>query len=241
MIKILSNKLSLLITILLLLGQSYTLYGQIFIRRTANNCDGSSFTYNEVTSRTGRIWMDRNLGASQVATNSVDAASYGDLYQWGRLKDGHQCRNSGVQNGLSATDVPGHANFISPQNIFHWRNNNNANYFWQGVNGINNPCPTGFRIPSQNEWRLERQSWIGGNNAAGAFNSVLKLTLGGRRIDNASFSVVGISGYYQSSTVEWAFQTRFRVITLFIDAGNLNDNDKSNNIPAATSVRCIKN
>jgi uncharacterized protein (TIGR02145 family) len=185
--------------------------------------------------------MDRNLGASQVATNSVDAASYGDLYQWGRLKDGHQCRNSGVQNGLSATDVPGHANFISPQNIFHWRNNNNANYFWQGVNGINNPCPTGFRIPSQNEWRLERKSWVGGNNAAGAFNSVLKLTLGGRRIDNASFSVVGISGYYQSSTVEWAFQTRFRVSTLFIDAGSLNDNDKSNNIPAATSVRCIKN
>jgi len=223
-----------------LLSQSYTLYGQIFIRRTANNCDGSSFTYNEVTSLTGRIWMDRNLGASQVATNSVDAASYGDLYQWGRLKDGHQCRNSGVQNGLSATDAPGHANFIIPNGVpFHWRNNN-GNYFWQGVNGINNPCPTGFRIPSQNEWRLERQSWVGGNNAAGAFNSVLKLTLAGRR-PNGVLDVVGISGYYQSSTLNWSFTNRWRASMLFIDAGNLNDNNKNNNIEGATSVRCIKN
>ncbi|PKG42563.1 hypothetical protein, partial [Psychroflexus sp. MES1-P1E] len=29
---------------------------------------------------TGEIWMDRNLGASQVATSSIDAAAYGDLY-----------------------------------------------------------------------------------------------------------------------------------------------------------------
>ena len=28
---------------------------------------------------TGEIWMDRNLGASQVATSSTDAAAYGDL------------------------------------------------------------------------------------------------------------------------------------------------------------------
>ena len=43
---------------------------------------------------TGKTWMDRNLGASQVATSSSDAAAYGDLYQWGRRADGHQCRNS---------------------------------------------------------------------------------------------------------------------------------------------------
>jgi len=33
---------------------------------------------------TGETWMDRNLGAIQVATSSTDADSYGDLYQWGR-------------------------------------------------------------------------------------------------------------------------------------------------------------
>jgi hypothetical protein len=34
---------------------------------------------------TGKIWMDRNLGATQVATSSTDANSFGDLYQWGPL------------------------------------------------------------------------------------------------------------------------------------------------------------
>ena len=36
---------------------------------------------------TGRTWIDRNLGASQVATSPTDTAAYGDLYQWGT-----QCR-----------------------------------------------------------------------------------------------------------------------------------------------------
>ncbi|MCD4736862.1 MAG: hypothetical protein K8R53_12530, partial [Bacteroidales bacterium] len=33
---------------------------------------------------TGKVWLDRNLGASQVATSSTDTNAYGDLYQWGR-------------------------------------------------------------------------------------------------------------------------------------------------------------
>jgi hypothetical protein len=44
---------------------------------------------------TGRVWLDRNLGARQVCTSSTDAACYGDLYQWGRAKDGHESRTSG--------------------------------------------------------------------------------------------------------------------------------------------------
>ena len=65
-----------------------------------------------VTSATGKIWMDRNLGASQVATSSTDAAAYGDLYQWGRKKDGHQIRTSSVTSGPVAAGTEG-ANFIS--------------------------------------------------------------------------------------------------------------------------------
>lgn len=57
---------------------------------TVVNCNGSIFSWNNVTNATtGKVWMDRNLGASQVATSSTDANSYGDLYQWGRAKDGH--------------------------------------------------------------------------------------------------------------------------------------------------------
>ncbi len=90
---------------------------------------------------TGKTWMDRNLGASRVATSSTDAAAYGDLYQWGRLADGHQCRNSGTTTQLSSSDVPDHGDFIlASSSPFDWRSPQNDN-LWQGVNGVNNPCP----------------------------------------------------------------------------------------------------
>ena len=47
----------------------------------------------DMTTSTGKTWMDRNLGATQVATSSADTASYGDLYQWGRAADGHEKKN----------------------------------------------------------------------------------------------------------------------------------------------------
>ena len=60
----------------------------------------------DVVSPTGRIWMDRNLGASRVATSSNDEDAFGDLYQWGRYSDGHQCRNSSITSTLSSIDRP---------------------------------------------------------------------------------------------------------------------------------------
>ncbi|MFZ1451482.1 MAG: hypothetical protein WAT20_02205, partial [Ferruginibacter sp.] len=54
---------------------------------------GPTDVFNPIT---GKIWMDRNLGASRVATSSTDDLAYGDLYQWGRLTDGHQNRTSGT-------------------------------------------------------------------------------------------------------------------------------------------------
>jgi len=173
---------------------------------TAINCDGSTFTWNDVTNATtGETWMDRNLGATQVATSSTDADSYGDLYQWGRLKDGHQCRTSSTNATNSADNVPGHGDFItegsSPND---WRDVQNTN-LWQGARGINNPCPGGYRLPTEAELEAERTSW-GSNDAAGAFGSVLKLPLAGyRRYSSGSLSGVGTFGYYWSSTVSGTF------------------------------------
>ena len=150
---------------------------------------------------TGKIWMDRNLGASQVATSGTDANAYGDLYQWGRLNDGHQIRTSGITSALSNTDIPGHGDFITSTNFpFDWRNPQNDN-LWQGVSGINNPCPDGYRLPTEAELDAERQSWSS-NNAAGAFASPLKLTAAGYRSGSiGALYDLGSGGSYWTSNV----------------------------------------
>jgi hypothetical protein len=145
--------------------------------------------------------MDRNLGATQVATSSTDANSYGDLYQWGRTTDGHQCRTSPTTATLSSVDQPAHGDFITINSgDYDWRSPQNDN-LWQGVSGVNNPCPSGYGLPTDTELNAERLSWSS-NNAAGAFGSPLKLPMSGFRVDsNGSVNVVGTYGGYWSSTV----------------------------------------
>jgi hypothetical protein len=147
---------------------------------------------------TGKIWMDRNLGAERVATSTTDALAYGDLFQWGRGADGHQCRNSLEQTTRSSLNQPGHSKFITVTRAAtttnDWRNPQNDG-LWQGVTGINNPCPNGFRLPTDVEVRAERLTWSSQSHI-GAFNSVLKLPLAGYRdINGDVLSIAQGSSY----------------------------------------------
>jgi hypothetical protein len=149
--------------------------------------------------KTGKVWMDRNLGATKVAGASDDAASYGDLYQWGRGTDGHQIRTSSTTAGPSNSTTPGSSFLFGSSN---WYSGTNPDNFWQGVSGnVNNPCPSGYRLPTNLEWDAERLSWAS-NNSAGAFASPLKLPLAGRRYFlDGSLSFEGTNAGYLSSTV----------------------------------------
>jgi len=183
---------------------------------------------------TGKTWMDRNLGASQVATTSTDAASYGDLYQWGRRADGHQCRTSPTTSTLSSTDQPAHGSFILGANaLYDWRSPQNTN-LWQGVNGVNNPCPSGYRLPTETEINAEHLSWSS-NNSAGAFASPLKLPVAGFRISsNGSLFVVGSFGHYWSSTVS---STDSRILVFTSSSKGMGTSNRAD----GNSVRCLKN
>ncbi|MFZ4545675.1 MAG: hypothetical protein ACOYOA_16620 [Saprospiraceae bacterium] len=161
---------------------------------------GPTILVNVMSPQSGKIWMDRNLGAAVAASSSTDVNSYGDLFQWGRRADGHQCRNSATTATISSTDQPGHANFIiSPNAPNDWRSPQNDN-LWQGVNGVNNPCPSSYRLPTAFELEEERMSWSS-NNTAGAYASPLKLPLAGTRNGiNGLISSLGSPGNYWSST-----------------------------------------
>jgi uncharacterized protein (TIGR02145 family) len=148
---------------------------------------------------TGKTWMDRNLGASRPATSLTDSQSYGDLYQWGRRSDGHQCRNSSTTTFQSTSNSPEYGLFIIQGQNYDWRNPKNDG-LWQGLNGINNPCPSGYRIPTSSEWRAEINSWIPKNQNA-AINSILKLPTAGYRNGVTSNIQSTTTGSYWSSGV----------------------------------------
>ena len=191
---------------------------------------GTNDVFNPAT---GKIWMDRNLGATRVATTSTDANAYGHLYQWGRGTDGHQSRTSGTTSTLSSSNTPGHGNFITVTTSPHdWRSPQNTN-LWQGVSGVNNPCPAGYRLPTDAEWNAERLSWSS-NNSAGAFATPLKLPVAGVRYSsNGSLYDVGSCGYYWSSSVEG---TRSRALYFYSSSAGVNSDSRANGF----SVRCLK-
>ena len=197
-------------------------------------CNGFPTVILDVTNPlTGKTWMDRNLGATQVATSSADIASYGDLYQWGRRSDGHQCRNSLTTTILSSSYQPGNGNFIrAPNSPWNWQSTQYSN-LWQGLSGINNPCPSGYRLPTETELNDELISW-GGNNAVGAFASPLKLSMAGyRSFSTGSLSIVGTFGYYWSSTVSGLYS---RYLTFISSTSGIGSNVRA----GGHSVRCIK-
>jgi hypothetical protein len=182
---------------------------------------------------TGKTWMDRNLGATQVATSSTDVNAYGDLYQWGRGNDGHQCRNSATTTSLSSTDQPGHGNFIVATNSPNdWRSPQNSN-LWQGVNGVNNPCPSGYRLPTSTELNNERLTWNSNNNV-GAYNSPLKWPHSGGR-DAITGQLVTTLGYLWTSTLVGVYARTIDFST--VNAYLWDSTARS----MGCTVRCIKN
>jgi uncharacterized protein (TIGR02145 family) len=202
-------------------------------------------TYGTVLGADGKCWLDRNLGATQVAGSSTNYPAYGSLFQWGRLADGHQSitRTSsfagtpvnGSTSTLSSTDNPGTNLFItSNSGNYDWLNPQN-NSLWQGVSGTNNPCPSSFRLPTQTEWStLVASSSI--TDSASAYNSTLKLPVAGdRSYDDAVIYGQGYTGYYWSSSL-----TGTNAYYLFFNSASVNSASYFNRANGY-SVRCIQN
>jgi uncharacterized protein (TIGR02145 family) len=217
--------------------------------------NGATVTYGIITSPvTGRKWMDRNLGASQVATAYDDYRAYGHLFQWGRPADGHQLVNytskttgagvNGKTKTLATSDAPGHSTFITPDNtveqngvfVYDWRNDQNTNRWAINSQGS---CPAGWHVPTAAEWDAE----TGITNLATAY-SQLKLTAAGYRYGDFDGSgregtvrTAGSFGWYWSSTV-WPSGAG---ISAYKDLSSSDSHNDQAGRAYGAAIRCIKN
>jgi uncharacterized protein (TIGR02145 family) len=192
---------------------------------------------------TGQIWMDRNLGATRVATSMNDFNAYGSLFQWGRRADGHELINwtsatagTAVNSGVNTTrnDSPGNTFIRTSVEPFDWRVNSNSN-LWQGASGTNNPCPVGYRIPTVAEWSDESASWTS-QNAEGGFASLLKLCVTGiRNSSTGSITTDGTNSFYWTSVALPNQQSKAYKLS---SVGIANE---TVNRSMGYAVRCIKN
>ena len=220
--------------------------GSSFVSAMTNGSSGSTDgSIVEIFSTTGKVWMDRNLGATQAATSSTDHLAYGSLYQWGRSSDGHEVINwtsstssDGTEQSretttLSPSDTPGHNDFILTTG--DWRSTANNN-LWLGVNGTNNPCPSGYRVPTSSEWNAERVAFPSANDT-GAFTA-LKLTMPGFRLYTTGdiLSAGTLGSYWTSSGQTGNFTDRAQTINIT----NSNAFGSSERKGAGLSVRCVR-
>ena len=133
-----------------------------------------------------------------------DSAAYGDYYQWGRAKDGHQSSAADGENTKSKDIVSGHGKFI--YGFEDWTQADSSGKrridAWKD-GGKNDICPAGFSVPTEADLKAEIGNIQNINDAASSF---LKIPAAGIRNESAkfSFSFQGDSAYLWVNTASKA-------------------------------------
>ena len=225
----------------LIVGRSRTGADKVIINIVYNN--GSQDVYVPLTANiqdcaccgamtTSGTWLQfmcHNLGADQsldpftyVAGNADGSGgTLGYLFQWGRPADGHQLRTSGTTATLSGSGTPGNALFIRASS--DWTASQNDKLWNSGTEAApakttNDPCPSGYRVPTKTEWSsifvggstfsaaassatANTWTWTTTNGGGYKIGSALYLPAAGYRSYSAgALQIVGTTGFYWSST-----------------------------------------
>jgi uncharacterized protein (TIGR02145 family) len=154
---------------------------------------------------------------------------------------GHECINwcsassGSPQNGTTTTQC---TNGSCPNALFvtglnDW-NSTDMNTLWAKPKATNDPCPAGYRVPTQGELTSLNTSFTT-KNSTGAYGSPVKMTAANfRDSGNGLLNTVG-SGNYWSSTYMSTNKAYFLGF-------NSSSSSVSNNYRAyGLSVRCVAN
>ena len=206
----------------------------------------------------GVKWATRNLAAHGVFCAKPE--EYGALFQWGRKGDGHEKRTSETAYGtifsLDANgQVPvgndafgkfiiGYLNFYdwrSPQDDKLWNSGTESN----PVKTANDPCPQGWRIPTDTELSVLKQSnvtrerieknGICGYQLTGYEGSFFLPSAGYRYLFDGSLDHIGSYGHYWTSSTYDGYVTTL-IFRSDYDVFTYGSDSRASGL----SVRCVK-
>lgn len=183
-----------------------------------------------VSPYTGKVWLDRNIGAARVCESSTDTACYGDYFHWGRNLDGHEDSLSATTS-TKATNVTnvGHGDFIT--GVGDWASVDEDGSIrqanWSKTDG-SSVCPTGFRVPNINE--LEAEIDID----TGHVIDELNFALAGRRSSDGNMHFQDNIGFIWSTSVSG-------LNSFHLDIFTSSSNEHLDERTSGRSVRCIQN
>ncbi|MDR7776289.1 FISUMP domain-containing protein, partial [Riemerella anatipestifer] len=214
------------------------------------------------TRQAGALDYTKTTTAEPLSTPTAeqikkDWRAYGSLFQWQRKPDGHELitwtnatsgtpKYSGFGSVSSSWTNAGTNKFIPYNNnsVGSWvnssTNQSGPHNLWQ-VNGSNNPCPSGYHVPTHAEQKALHNAILGYNAGTSSIGSnkmwneqVLRLPASGNReASNTVFSNRSSSGFLWSSEQydsNYTWSLWFNSGSSF--AGNYN------NRASGISVRC---
>lgn len=206
--------------------------------------------YLPIAAPDGNIWLSNNLGAdyaninkaafnlAQQATAFDDYKAYGSFFQWGRKPDGHELitwtsATAGTPvNGTTTTrnNNPVDALFVViTGDPVDWRVTQDDT-LWATEASANNPCPYGFRVPTDQEL-TDLFTASGITNRATAASSAMKFPTSGIRAGSGDVQRADWeAGWYVVNT-----PTSGRIFSINATSSTTNARVIGSN------VRCIRN